>query len=94
MLRETDVATVPSRDGGYVVVGLRRPTTELFTGIPWSTEGVLQATRQASRRLGLSYRETDGWYDLDEIDDLRQLVMRSPETETARLLLAELQERL
>lgn len=93
-LRETDVATVPSRDGGYVVVGLRGPTTELFTDIPWSTEGVLQATRQASRRLGLSYRETDGWYDLDEIDDLRQLAKRSPETETARHLLAELQERL
>ena len=93
-LRETDVVTIPCRDGGYVVVGLRRSTTELFTGIPWSTSGVLQATRQACLRLGLSYVETEEWYDLDEIEDLRQLVKRSPETATARHLLAELQERL
>ena len=93
-LHEKDVATIPCRDGGYVVVGLRQPTTELFAGIPWSTSGVLQATRQACRRLGLSYVETAEWYDLDEIDDLRQLLTRSPETATARHLLAELQERL
>jgi rSAM/selenodomain-associated transferase 1 len=91
-LHEKDVATIPCRDGGYVVVGLRQPTTELFAGIPWSTSGVLQATRQACRRLGLSYVETEEWYDLDEIDDLRQLLTRSPETATARHLLAELQE--
>jgi len=42
----------------------------------------------------LSYVETEEWYDLDEIDDLRQLVKRSPETATARHLLAELQEQL
>ena len=93
-LRETDVVTIPCRDGGYVVIGLRRSTTELFTGIPWSTSGVLQATRQACLRIGLSYVETEEWYDLDEIEDLRQLVKRSPETATARHLLAELQERL
>ena len=93
-LHEKDVATIPCHDGGYVVIGLRQPTTELFAGIPWSTSGVLQATRQACRRLGLSYVETEEWYDLDEIDDLRQLLTRSPETVTARHLLAELQERL
>lgn len=93
-LHEKDVATIPCHDGGYVVVGLRRSTTALFAGIPWSTSGVLQATRQACRRLGLSYVETEEWYDLDEIDDLRQLVKRSPETATARHLLAELQEQL
>ena len=93
-LQEKDVTTIPCRDGGYVVVGLRQPTTELFSGIPWSTSGVLQATRQVCRRLGLSYLETEEWYDLDEIDDLRQLLIRSPETATARHLLAELQERL
>ena len=38
-LQETDVATVPCHDGGYAIIGLRRPTTELFEGIPWSTSG-------------------------------------------------------
>ena len=93
-LRETDVVTIPCRDGGYVVIGLKRPSTALFADIPWSTSGVLQATRLACRRLGMSYCETDAWYDLDEINDLRLLVTRSPQTETARHLLAELQDRL
>lgn len=93
-LRGTDVATIPCHDGGYVAIGLRRPSKELFVGIPWSSSGVLQATRQACLRLGLSYHETDAWYDLDEIDDLRQLVIRSPDTATARHLLAEVPGRL
>lgn len=93
-LREADVVTIPCRDGGYVAIGLRGPTRALFAGIPWSTPGVLQATRQACLRLGLSYQETEAWYDLDEIDDLRQLATRSPGTATARHLLAELQDRL
>jgi rSAM/selenodomain-associated transferase 1 len=94
LLRETDVVTIPCRDGGYVVVGMRRPTTELFAEIPWSTAGVLQATRRSSRQLDLSYGETQEWFDLDEIDDLRQLVVRSPETETARHIVSALHERL
>ncbi len=93
-LRATDVATIPCQDGGYVAIGLKKPCTALFAGIPWSTCGVLQATRQACRRLGLSYQETAEWYDLDEIDDLRQLASRSPDSKTARHLLAELQDRL
>lgn len=93
-LQATEVATIPCHDGGYVAIGLKRPTAALFAGIPWSTCGVLQATRQACHRLGLSYQETAAWYDLDEIDDLRQLAIRSPDSKTARHLLAELQGRL
>lgn len=93
-LRETDVVTIPCHDGGFVVVGLQQPTTELFTEIPWSTPRVLEATRKSCRQMGLSYAETECWFDLDEIDDLRQLVSRSPDTETGRHLLAELRELL
>jgi len=83
-LQTTDVVTVPCRDGGYAVVGMRGPTTELFAEIPWSTSRVLEATRQRSRELGLSYHETECWDDLDEFADLQKLVARSPESETAR----------
>ena len=40
---------------------------------------MLEATRQRSRELGLTYHETECWDDLDELDDLRRLVARSPE---------------
>ena len=89
-LQETDVATIPCRDGGYAIVGMRQPTTELFEGIPWSTSGVLEATRQRSRLLGLTYHETECWDDLDELADLQRLVVRSPESQTAQHILSEL----
>jgi rSAM/selenodomain-associated transferase 1 len=89
-LQEKDVATIPCQDGGYAVVGMRQPKTELFYEIPWSTSGVLEATRQRSRQLGLSYYETACWEDMDEFADLRRLVARSPESQTARYIVSEL----
>ena len=93
-LVHTDVVTVPCRDGGYAIVGLRKPATELFEGIPWSTGQVLEATRRRCKELGLSYFETDAWDDLDEVDDLERLVERSPESSTARQIVKELAELL
>jgi rSAM/selenodomain-associated transferase 1 len=89
-LQKHDAAVIPCRDGGYVLVGMRRPTTELFAGIPWSTPRVLEETRLRSRQLGLSLYETESWDDLDEVADLRRLVTRSPDTRTARYIVNEL----
>lgn len=93
-LQATDVVTVPCRDGGYAVVGMRGPTTKLFAEIPWSTSRVLEATRQRSRELGLTYHETECWDDLDEFADLQKLVARSPESQTARHIVTVLSELL
>lgn len=93
-LQETDVAVVPCHDGGYALVGMRRPTTEVFDGIPWSTSRVLEATRQRGRELGLTCHETACWDDLDELADLRRLVARSPESQTARHIVSALSELL
>lgn len=87
-----DVVSVPCRDGGYAMIGLRQPTTAIFDDIPWSTPLVLEATRQRCRELGLSYHETAGWDDLDDLDDLQRLVERSPGSMTARHILGELAE--
>ncbi len=89
-LQETDVAIVPCHDGGYAIIGMRRAETKLFEGIPWSTSRVLEATRQRSRELGLTYHETACWDDLDELDDLRRLVVRSPKSRTAQHIVTEL----
>jgi hypothetical protein len=91
-LQEKDVVTIPCQDGGYAVVGMRQPTTKLFDEIPWSTSGVLEATRRRSRQLGLSYHETEAWDDMDEFADLQRLVARSPESQTARYIVSELKE--
>jgi rSAM/selenodomain-associated transferase 1 len=89
-LQQRDVVSVPCRDGGYAIIGLRQPTTELFDDIPWSTPAVLEATRRRCRELGLTYHETAGWDDLDDLADLQRLVERSPGTLTARHIVDEL----
>jgi rSAM/selenodomain-associated transferase 1 len=91
-LRDQDVTVVPCHDGGYVLIGMRRASTELFAGVPWSTAQVLEVTRQRSRELGLTLHETEAWHDLDELADLRQLVTRAPASRTARHLLTTLHE--
>ena len=93
-LDEKDVVVVPCHDGGYAVVGLRNATTKVFECIPWSTANVLSATRQRCLELGLDYHETQGWYDLDEIEDLRLLTQRSPNSFTARYIFNQLKQHL
>ncbi|NJL28917.1 MAG: DUF2064 domain-containing protein, partial [Thermoanaerobaculia bacterium] len=41
-----DVVLGPSEDGGYYLIALAPGAVvpELFTGVPWSTSGVLEAT--------------------------------------------------
>jgi len=84
-LREADVVVAPAADGGYVLVGERRHVPELFGNIPWSTAGVLAATRQRAADLAIDYREVGGWEDVDDLASLRRLLARSPASATARL---------
>jgi hypothetical protein len=83
-LREIDVVVTPARDGGYVLVGERRHVPELFRNIPWSTAGVLAATRQRVADLSIDYREVGGWEDVDDLPSLRRLLARSPDSAAAR----------
>jgi glycosyltransferase A (GT-A) superfamily protein (DUF2064 family) len=62
----------PACDGGYWLVGMRAPARDLFTGIPWSTPGVLDATRARLRALGVGWLELERLYDLDTEADLRR----------------------
>ena len=79
-----DLVTTPANDGGFVLVGMRQATPEIFLEIPWSSPQALAATLRQARRQGLSYQETGSWSDLDEFDDLAQLLQRSPQSRTAR----------
>jgi rSAM/selenodomain-associated transferase 1 len=82
-LREADVFIAPARDGGYVLIGEREHIPELFHDIPWSTAGVLAATRQRAADLAIDYREVSGWEDVDDLPSLRRLLARSPDSAVA-----------
>ncbi|MDS4019448.1 MAG: TIGR04282 family arsenosugar biosynthesis glycosyltransferase [Candidatus Competibacter sp.] len=63
----------PAADGGYLLVGLRRPCPALFGGIAWSTPTVLAATRRRLDRAGLAWVELPAGWDVDTPADLRRL---------------------
>jgi rSAM/selenodomain-associated transferase 1 len=73
----TDLVLGPCRDGGYYLVGLKRPVPELFARIPWSTERVLEMTLERARRLGLSFALLEPWDDIDTYEDLLHFLARN-----------------
>jgi rSAM/selenodomain-associated transferase 1 len=73
LLEESDVVLGPSEDGGYYLIGLKRPRPGLFQGIAWSTGRVLAQTVERAETLGLSVALTPPWYDVDTASDLDRL---------------------
>jgi uncharacterized protein len=70
LLAGDDAVVHPAEDGGYVLVGLRRPQAALFENMPWSTAAVMEQTRQRARAAGLRMRELETLWDVDVPDDL------------------------
>ena len=66
-LERYDAVIGPSVDGGYYLLGLRRPTPCLFQGIPWSTETVLKTTLARAENAGLSVALLDLLEDVDDV---------------------------
>ncbi|KPH83090.1 TIGR04282 family arsenosugar biosynthesis glycosyltransferase [Bosea vaviloviae] len=64
----------PAIDGGYYLIGLKTPHAALFSDIPWSTAGVLHATRQRADEIGLPVHELAPWYDVDDADSYGMLL--------------------
>ncbi|WP_447969685.1 TIGR04282 family arsenosugar biosynthesis glycosyltransferase [Nitrospira sp. M1] len=77
-LRKHDVVIGPSHDGGYYLIGLKKPNPELFFDIPWSTHQVTALTKQKASDLGLSLTLLPVQRDLDTIEDLQFYIKESP----------------
>ena len=69
LLAGDEAVFTPAEDGGYVLVGLRRPVPELFENIAWSTAQVMAQTRERLQRLGLRYSEMPTLWDMDRPAD-------------------------
>jgi uncharacterized protein len=61
-------------DGGYYLLGMRRPHAHLFADIAWSTSTVAEATRARAAELGLDLVELPVWYDIDAAAASERLV--------------------
>jgi rSAM/selenodomain-associated transferase 1 len=74
-LREgIDAVVIPAEDGGYVLIGSRRPQPALFADMTWSTADVMAETRARLARLGLTSRELAPLWDLDRPEDLARWI--------------------
>ena len=100
-LADHDVVFGPTADGGYYLVGMKRPMPELFHGIPWSTSQVLSKSLEQARGMGLSVGQLETQHDLDTILDIQNIIpnLRGPNksrysTRTANVLGALAQRHL
>ena len=69
-LAQVDMVLGPALDGGYYLIGLRHAFPQLFVGMPWGTEGVLERTRHVADGLGLSVALLETLDDVDRPEDL------------------------
>lgn len=67
-----DVVLGPAQDGGYGLIGARRPVPELFRDMPWGTSRVCAATVAAAAEAGLSVACLDEIWDVDRAADWRR----------------------
>jgi rSAM/selenodomain-associated transferase 2/rSAM/selenodomain-associated transferase 1 len=69
-LAQVDMVLGPARDGGYYLIGLRQAYPQLFVGMPWGTEEVLERTRHVADGLRLSMVLLETLDDVDRPEDL------------------------
>ena len=69
-LADRDVVLGPAIDGGYWLVGQRRPGVDLFSDIPWSSHDTLDQTRQRLADVEASWTELEELRDIDNREDL------------------------
>lgn len=72
-LRNVDVVIGPTVDGGYYLIGARKPVPRIFDGISWGTGRVLSQSLLTLRKARLSYRLLFRDFDLDKPGDLARV---------------------
>jgi rSAM/selenodomain-associated transferase 1 len=70
-----NVVITPAEDGGYVLIGLRHEAPDLFSGISWGSNTVMEETRLRLRRLKWRWRELPQRWDVDHPEDMERLKM-------------------
>ncbi|MCP4286298.1 MAG: glycosyltransferase [Gammaproteobacteria bacterium] len=69
---DCDAVIGPAEDGGYVLLGLNKMSPELFCGLSWGCDSVLEETRSRLSNLGWQWRELEPLWDLDRPADLER----------------------
>ena len=84
-LQHKQATLVPAFDGGYVLLGLTRFDSSVFSGIAWSTERVMGETMERLKRLDWPVETLPALHDIDEPSDLKWLPKAWLDTASAKL---------
>lgn len=71
-LEDNDAVIGPAMDGGYVLLGLRKFSPEIFNDILWGEDSVFEETKAAFNLLDWSWHELEKKYDVDLPEDLQR----------------------
>jgi len=69
-----DAVLGPADDGGYYLIGLKKPNPCIFQDIIWGEANVAERTRQNFAGQGLDYVELEELPDIDTPDDYQRHV--------------------
>jgi len=69
LLHSHDVVIAPAEDGGYVLLGLRTCSPQLFDHIVWGSDQVLSATLTQAKKLGWTVALLKTFWDIDRPED-------------------------
>lgn len=69
-LQKSNAVIGPANDGGYYLIGLSKPETEVFENIDWSTAVVFSQTIEKFADLKLSHDVLKVWSDVDDYEAL------------------------
>lgn len=95
---ETDIVIGPCVDGGYYLIGLKRPAPRLLREVRMSTPQVTADTIALATEEGLRVHLLPAWYDVDDAGTLARLASELNRTPTVvarhtRTLLASNREK-
>ncbi len=68
-----DVTLGPSDDGGYYLIGLKKPAPRLLREVQMSTPRVTADTLALAKEENLNVALLPTWYDVDDVESLRRL---------------------
>ena len=71
MLRTHDVVLAPTEDGGYWMVGLKKPCSAIFTHRHYGSANAFSASQEGCAQANLRLAVGPKLRDIDEIEDLR-----------------------
>lgn len=70
VLDKCDLVIGPATDGGYYLIGMKYPISELFQGISWGSSQVLKETEIIAQEINLNYHLLPILSDVDLPEDL------------------------